>query len=533
MSAGRRIAAVMWTYGRADVVAEGVRALLAQTYPLEQVVVVDSASPDDTADRLREMFGDRVTVLELADNLGPGAAIAAAFEHLEPTDLSDVWLVEDDSRPAADCLAQLVSIADTVPPPAMIGPDGAYMRRGQWRPQPRLPEGAIAAVDFVYLDGALLSAEVVHELDGPRRDYFVMMLDVEYPLRFAGSRRGDGAGRGALRVAASRCHGGRAPWRAYYQTRNHLHLAVSHRSPALLGGFVLRTAKHTAYAIGTGSWDQLAYRRRGVADAIRGRMGRTVEPPSAHPTRSQQPTDAHTSILLGHTYSADFDDALRSFLATRGGDRVDGAPRQRPAQPDGSLRVLDAVRADPPHGRTRRQADPRLRVRVGHDHAVARLAREGSGGLRRQRRAVAITRARLREHGLEHVTVHHAESYRDVADQLGSFDLVVAHAVFEHVPLSVPGLRADVIRQAFDAVAPGGHLFISESPNRLMPRDIYCTGLWFIPWTKGGSTWAYRRAIRTGRHTDPDGRGPISLEERGAWGFTYWTVRRVLRRTTA
>ena len=144
--------------------------------------------------------------------------------------------------------------------------------------------------------------------------------------------------------------------------------------------------------------------------------------------------------------------------------------------------------------------------------------------------AVAITRARLRDHGLERVTVHHAESYRDVADQLGSFDLVVAHAVFEHVPLSVPGLRADVIRQAFDAVAPGGHLFISESPNRLMPRDIYCTGLWFIPWTKGGSTRAYRRAIRTGRHTDPDGRGPISLEERGAWGFTYWTVRRVLRR---
>ena len=143
--------------------------------------------------------------------------------------------------------------------------------------------------------------------------------------------------------------------------------------------------------------------------------------------------------------------------------------------------------------------------------------------------AVAITRARLREHGLGHVAVHHADSYRDVADQLGSFDLVVAHAVFEHVPLSVPGLRADVMRQAFDALSPGGHLFISESPNRLMPRDIYCTGLWFIPWTRGGSTWAYRRAIRAGRHTDPDGRGPISLEERGAWGFTYWTVRRALR----
>ena len=141
MNADRRIAAVTWTYGRPDVAEQCVRALLAQTYPLEQIVAVDSASPDGTAEHLRHTFGDGVTVLELADNLGPGAAIAAAFEHLALADLTDVWLVEDDSRPAAGCLAQLVSIAETVPTPSMVGPDGAYLRRGQWRMQPRLPTG--------------------------------------------------------------------------------------------------------------------------------------------------------------------------------------------------------------------------------------------------------------------------------------------------------------------------------------------------------------------------------------------------------
>jgi hypothetical protein len=135
----------------------------------------------------------------------------------------------------------------------------------------------------------------------------------------------------------------------------------------------------------------------------------------------------------------------------------------------------------------------------------------------------------LREHGLSHVEMVCADSYREVEAELGAFGLVVMHAVLEHVPLSVPGLRRDVLRSAFDALAADGHLFISESPNRLLPRDIYCTGLWLVPWTRAGSGWAYRRALRAGRHTDPDGRGPISLEERGAWGFTYWTVRRALR----
>jgi SAM-dependent methyltransferase len=143
--------------------------------------------------------------------------------------------------------------------------------------------------------------------------------------------------------------------------------------------------------------------------------------------------------------------------------------------------------------------------------------------------ALDVARLRLHEHGLSHaVTVLEAPSFAEVANEAGQFDVVLMHAVFEHVPLSIPGLRARVLLQAFDALAPGGFLVITESPNRLWPRDIYCTGQWFLPWTKGGSRWAYGRAIAAGAHRDPEGRGPITLEERGAWGFTYWSVQRYL-----
>jgi 2-polyprenyl-3-methyl-5-hydroxy-6-metoxy-1,4-benzoquinol methylase len=375
----------------------------------------------------------------------------------------------------------------------------------------------------VYLDGALVDSAALALVDPPRRDYFLMQIDVEHPLRLRAAgvtMIQAGVPYDALRLGAAATDG---EWRSYYQTRNHLHLALTQRSPTLLAGFVLRTTKQIAHGIRTGSWHRLRWRARGIADALRGRMGRTIDPyPARMPTAAPSP-------LLDRTYSADFQDALTRFLATRGGRRWDtlhgNGPQSRMARFESTTLVELEHHTGPLTGK--RVLDfgcgtgtitPSLALRarevVAFDISVD---------------AADITRRRLREHDLEHVPVHRAESYRDVAGELGQFDLVVMHAVFEHVPLSVKGLRRDVMQLAFDAVAPGGHLFISESPNRLFPRDIYCTGLWFLPWTRGGSRWAYRRAIARGRHTDPAGRGPISLEERGAWGFTYWTVRRALR----
>jgi 2-polyprenyl-3-methyl-5-hydroxy-6-metoxy-1,4-benzoquinol methylase len=146
--------------------------------------------------------------------------------------------------------------------------------------------------------------------------------------------------------------------------------------------------------------------------------------------------------------------------------------------------------------------------------------------------SVEVCRARVAERDLDNVATYHAPDYAELADALGSFDVVVLHAVLEHVPRSIPGLRRRVVRQAFDAVRVGGCLFVFETPNRLWPRDLHTTGLWWIPWTRAGSQWSYRRAVAAGRHHDrPDvSPGPLGLEERGAWGVTYWEVRAALPR---
>lgn len=147
-------------------------------------------------------------------------------------------------------------------------------------------------------------------------------------------------------------------------------------------------------------------------------------------------------------------------------------------------------------------------------------------------RSVRICRRRMEEHGLTDRVRTICAHLEDVAHEVGPVDFVLLNAVVEHVPLSQRGRRQRLLCTAFDLLTPGGHLYINETPNRLWPIDHHTTGLWWIPWTRPGSRWAYERALGAGLHADnphTHSDGPLGLEERGAWGATFFEIRRYLR----
>ncbi|MCL5291940.1 MAG: class I SAM-dependent methyltransferase [Actinobacteria bacterium] len=146
--------------------------------------------------------------------------------------------------------------------------------------------------------------------------------------------------------------------------------------------------------------------------------------------------------------------------------------------------------------------------------------------------SVEVCRRRLREHGLESVAeLYFADDLDEVKDSMGSFDLILVNGVLEHIPLTKTGLRGKVVRSLFNMLKRPGYLFITETPNRLWPFDFHSTQLLWIPWTRAGSEWSYKRAIKKGRHADAPriSKGPLGLEEVGAWGATYWEIMRYLR----
>jgi len=141
--------------------------------------------------------------------------------------------------------------------------------------------------------------------------------------------------------------------------------------------------------------------------------------------------------------------------------------------------------------------------------------------------ALDLCRLRLREHG----KTDEVRLLDDLGDGPESFDVILLNGVVEHIPKSEPGLRRGILRRLHGLLVPGGFLYITETPNRLWPFDFHTTGLWWIPWTRPGSTWAHHRAVGRGRYSPTErlAPGPRGLEEAGAWGTTWWEIKGYLR----
>jgi glycosyltransferase involved in cell wall biosynthesis len=93
-----RVSALIPTYNRRAHTCRAIESVLAQTLPVDQIIVVDDGSTDETADEVRSRYGSRVTVFRQA-NAGVSAARncairAARGEWLAFLDSDDVWLPE-------------------------------------------------------------------------------------------------------------------------------------------------------------------------------------------------------------------------------------------------------------------------------------------------------------------------------------------------------------------------------------------------------------------------------------------------------
>ena len=91
------LSVVIPTWNRAQLVREAIGSALVQREGEVEVIVVDDASTDATAELLEREFGDRIRVLRLDHRRGPGGArnAGARFargEYVAFLDSDDVWL---------------------------------------------------------------------------------------------------------------------------------------------------------------------------------------------------------------------------------------------------------------------------------------------------------------------------------------------------------------------------------------------------------------------------------------------------------
>jgi rhamnopyranosyl-N-acetylglucosaminyl-diphospho-decaprenol beta-1,3/1,4-galactofuranosyltransferase len=202
-----RVAVVVVTWNRADLVERILRAVDAQTHRPEVVVVVDNASTDTTPqvlDRLADDLTVRLDVLRLPRNTGGAGGFHAGLERALATDAELFWLMDDDGLPPADCLESLLPALerhDFVGPAVVAEGDPTRLcfpirLPGTARVVHRLDDVERAATDGVLpevvipFNGVLLTRDLVERIGTPREEFFIWGDDVEYlwRARRAGAR---------------------------------------------------------------------------------------------------------------------------------------------------------------------------------------------------------------------------------------------------------------------------------------------------------------------------------------------------------
>lgn len=200
----RRVVAVVVTYNREQLLEQCLDALAAQTRRVNQVVVVDNASTDDSgAVADRHPIGAKV--IHLRRNVGGAGGFTAGIAHAMAEESPDfVWIMDDDTIPFPTALEELLNAESKLDVNASVLSSTAVWTNGAIHPMnssrtrlgtrdsdlSRFAAAGARPIRTASFVSALVSADAIREHGLPIADYFIWSDDFEYTGRVL--KRGHG-----------------------------------------------------------------------------------------------------------------------------------------------------------------------------------------------------------------------------------------------------------------------------------------------------------------------------------------------------
>ncbi len=299
-----RIAAVVVTYNRKDLLRECLNALRAQTRPLDEIIVVDNASTDGTGDVISAEFST-VRHLPLPENIGGAGGFHEGMKLAYELGHDWIWIMDDDAIPDADALDRLlhhdllkdksvyaITTAVLNPDRSISLIDRRLLHPPMQNPRPvarnLYTEKEYFEIDLATFVGVLVGRHAIAKVGLPLKGFFIYSDDFEYSLRIRSS------GGRIVNVPKSRIvhDSGQArdkgpfnaplSWRSYYMRRN---LIFTYKKYGYFGltSYVCLVLKTVRTQIGI-----LLWRRRkvestkllwsAIVHGLTGRLGKTVAP---------------------------------------------------------------------------------------------------------------------------------------------------------------------------------------------------------------------------------------------------------------
>jgi rhamnopyranosyl-N-acetylglucosaminyl-diphospho-decaprenol beta-1,3/1,4-galactofuranosyltransferase len=295
-----QIAAIFATMNRAATAVSCVRALASQTRPPDLVVVADNVSADDTVEQLENLrdLPFPLVIHRMNENRGNAGGVEEAMELAFVHGMDAVWILDDDSWPRPEALAELAMdglMPGVVRHSLQVDPktnrftwplqvaDGS----GGWRladgPE-EMPVGDFVRTRIMWT-GALVPGPIREHVGPVNGRLFIRGEDEEYPWRIEQAGFGfEAATRSILDHPGPDdlirfswlgksffFERGLVDWKLYYKVRNMVWLKRKQ------SGVPKAAAMAIAYALAT-AWIDGAQRLplvwEAVRDGWRGRLGR-------------------------------------------------------------------------------------------------------------------------------------------------------------------------------------------------------------------------------------------------------------------
>ena len=299
------IASVTVAFNAAAVLPRQMDALLWQTRPLQEIVVVDNGSTDGTGEMLAERYS-QVKVLPIQQNGSPGLAMSTGMAYAALEKRHDwVWIFDADSIPEPDTLNRLLAGVATAggengnerigmaSPLLFHRETGEYYPPLYWRdgyvtPDANSLQEPILFVDLVLGSGLLMRRELVETIGLLHAGMVMYFQDFEYCLRarahgfeiavVTGSKLAHEVGhpREIRLPGFPRLWPIHAPWQEYYMARNLVYAAWHLYSNRKTKVFAVRHLARHAVGAALFSPKKLAClvkMAQGFSDGRHGRLG--------------------------------------------------------------------------------------------------------------------------------------------------------------------------------------------------------------------------------------------------------------------
>jgi GT2 family glycosyltransferase len=240
-----RVLAVVVSYNRKALLSQCLSALIKQSRAPDQIIVIDNASTDGSAQMLADdgwLSRNDVELVSLPTNTGGAGGFSEGLRVALCRRADWVWMMDDDALPHLTALESLLSVAaDTS---AIYGSVATFGSETSWattlldppigktHDPSKIP--VCAEVESVPFLGFLIHRDLAERIGLPDAGYFIAADDIEYCLRarsagaklyIAGLSRIEhpkAVARHVRMVGREITYLSLPPWKRYYDTRNRI-----------------------------------------------------------------------------------------------------------------------------------------------------------------------------------------------------------------------------------------------------------------------------------------------------------------------